>query len=789
MTTMRKAIGVSTALLVSALVSLGAQSSTSPGALSTPEGGGTASVSWTRGPYAAAANPTPQVGGVPASCVEGVTCATVPLTIDLPADYWTRHNGSLTITLEWPDHRPVEGQDEVFNDFDVYLYDADGREVTHGATNNNPESLIVSDPRPGTYSVIVYLFSVIDEGFTAVATLQTASGARPTPVDDDSKIEFSAPVTLTAPGALRDGEPSTAIDRDGRWYVGAIRGVPAGSDMWIITDPSAQQFKWLGRPDTFRVQDAATGEFREPTASDGGGDMDFALSEPTNAGDIPRIYMSSLAAATVSSAVSEDTGKTWLLNPSATLATTEDRQWNIAAGQNYAAIWVREPITGPGFYLYQSIDGGKTYPAVALVYPMNGTGGQPVINPATGTVYGVISSGTNLIFVKGTRDPLTNVVTTFTNKVISSGFRHNSLFPVIKIDTAGNLYVAWSDITAVYYRYSLDDGATWSAPIVVSRGRDNASAVMPWMSVGDPGRLAFAWYGSSAPTNTDSQADWYLWFSQTINGLDAEPTFVQQRAVQRIIHRGNVSLGGLNATDPNLNRNLIDFFQTAVDPEGRVVIAFTDDHNDFDGHTYVTRQISGPTLYADSRPRKIRIHPRPRRNGPEVDDFDGDTQVSPSTTVPAPAFDILSIDYAQEEREGQRFLVATMKLKDLSSLPNDGSWRAYFSVGGEVPDKGTRFFVEATTDLDVNGGAPAFLYGSAGRLNSGAISDSRLGEADGGSIDAASGTIVMRLSLGKIGNPAAGTLIHGTMGRARAALENSRLVLDRTRGGTGFTLK
>jgi len=760
--------------------------------LSTPEGGGSASVSWTRGPYAAAANPTPQAGGVPASCVEGVTCATLPLRIDLPGDYWTRHNGSLTITTSWTDDAPIEGQDVLLNDFDVYLYDPDGREVAHAASSANPEIFTVADPRPGEYKILVYLFSVVDEGFTTTATLDAAAGARPAPVDDDSTLAFSPAITLTAPGAARDGEPSTAVDQDGRWYIGAIRGVPAGSDMWIITDPTGQQSKWLGRPDTFRVQDPTTGQFREPTASDGGGDMDFALSQPLQ-GQIPRIYMSSLAAVTVSTAVSEDTGRTWLLNPSATLARTADRQWNIASGANYAAVWVREPITGPGFYLYQSIDGGKTYPFMALVYPMNGTGGQPVINHQTGAIYGVISSGTNLIFVKGRRDPLTGVAISFTNQVISTGFQHNSLFPVIKLDRAGNLYVAWSDTKAVYYRYSTNDGVTWSAAIRVSTGLHNSSAVMPWLVAGDPGRLAFAWYGSASPSNTDSQADWYLWFSQTLDGLSPSPSFTQVRAVDRIMHHGNISLGGLNLTDPNLNRNLIDFFQVALDGTGRSVIAFTDDHNDFDGHTYVTRQIAGPSLYADvGTPKKVRLHPKPKRPaGPLVTDFEGDTETPPSTQVPTPAFDLLSIDYAQATgQDGTRQLEITMRVKDLSTVPVNGSWRAYFSVGGEVPDKGTRYFVEATTDVDVAGGAPAFLFGRAGRLNSGAVSDSRVGSADGGSIaPGAPGTIVVRLALAKVGSPEAGTIVHGTMGRARAAAENSRLTLDRTRGGGSLALK
>ncbi|HSL22923.1 MAG TPA: sialidase family protein [Vicinamibacterales bacterium] len=782
--------GLMLACVAALAVAIPAQTGNDQGRLSTPEGGGSATATWSRGPYAAAANPTPQAGGVLASCVEGVTCATIPLTIDLPADYWTRHQGVLTVTVAWPDH-VVAGQSAVSNDFDVYLYDRDGREVANAASSDDPEELRVASPPAGAYSIVVYLFSVVDEGFTATATLEATAGALPEPQDDDSTLRFSPPVTLKAPATVRDGEPSTVIDQDDRWYVSAIRGVPAGSDMWIITDPAGQKFKWLGRPDTYRVQDPQTGEFREPVAADGGGDSDIAVSQPS-AGAIPRLYMSSLAAATVSSAVSEDAGKTWLLNPSATLATTEDRQWNIASGENYAAIWVREPITGPGFYLYQSIDGGRTYPLVAPVYPNNGVGGQPVINHATGTVYGVISSGSNLIFVRGRRG-LGGVVQTFTSKTISAGFSHGNLFPVIKIDRAGNLYAAWSDTKAVYYRYSTDDGETWSAPVRVSRGADNATVVFPAMAAGDAGRLAFAWYGTASGANTDSSADWYLWFSQTLDGLSAAPMFTQVRAVERIMHHGNISLGGLNLTNPNLNRNLIDFFQMAVDRTGRVAIAFTDDHNDFDGNTYVTRQLAGPSLFADvGTPKRVKLPPAKKvADGPEVVDFEGDTETSPATSVPAPAFDILSIDYAQETSPaGARLLVVTMRLAEMAAVPANGSWRAYLALGGSVPDKGSRYFVEATTDIDMAGGTPAFLYGTAGRLNGGAIADTRRGTADAGTITpGAPAVIQIKIDLASLGGPPPGTILHGTMGRARAAVDNSRFVLDRTRGGGGFPLR
>ena len=69
------------------------------------------------------------------------------------------------------------------------------------------------------------------------------------------------------------------------------------------------------------------------------------------------------------------------------------------------------------------------------------------------------------------------------------------------------------------------------------------------------------------------------------------------------------------------NRNLIDFFQVAIDPQGMAVIAYTDDSNDFSGHTYVTRQTAGRSLHTgapvtisgdDSEPRAIPLPPRSR---------------------------------------------------------------------------------------------------------------------------------------------------------------------------------
>src|SRR5258706_5113649 len=119
--TRTRAVGLVLAVLLGSAGRVAAQAT-----LTVPEGGGTASVTWTRGPYAAAANPTPQAGGVQAACLEGVTCASFPVTIDLPSDYWTRQYGSLSLSLGLPDHTLAQSNGAVGNGFDVYVYDSRG---------------------------------------------------------------------------------------------------------------------------------------------------------------------------------------------------------------------------------------------------------------------------------------------------------------------------------------------------------------------------------------------------------------------------------------------------------------------------------------------------------------------------------------------------------------------------------------------------------------------------------------------------------------------------------------
>ena len=49
-------------------------------------------------------------------------------------------------------------------------------------------------------------------------------------------------------------------------------------------------------------------------------------------------------------------------------------------------------------------------------------------------------------------------------------------------------------------------------------------------------------------------------------------------------------------------------FSNLVRSLGAAVVAYTDDHNDFDGQTYVSRQITGPPLREALSPRPRKAH-------------------------------------------------------------------------------------------------------------------------------------------------------------------------------------
>jgi uncharacterized repeat protein (TIGR01451 family) len=754
------------------------------------------------------------VGGASAgesSCVEGVNCDTYTLTVSgTPAD-WSGKVVDVRISWLIPT-----------NDFDLYVHKGSNAgpivaDSGSGAPDTDEEATF--DPSAegtGVYTVHVVYFSVAGEQYHGTAKAQNKPTAR-TATYVDGGITFSPNVTTKAPVASRDGEPSSRTDTAGNFYVTGIRGVPAGVDLWyddLNSDPYMRNWVYRGQPDSF------TGDQQTSVGADGGGDVDLAVSRPdpvtgatTNP---PSLAFSSLVLSNISVGKSTDKGVTFTNNPLGNVpggAPIDDRQWQEFYGQSSVYLLYRT-VAPAVTQIQRSDDGGLTYGPAASAGAI-GQVGEIDVHQATGTVYASGSSGQ---VCTGT-PPAPGVAPTTLDYVChqaATGSVANIFFVVKVADDGtpnGTVYVAFSDGHDIFLADSLDKGATWSQPVKVSHGTDTRTSLLPWLETGPtPGSVGVVWYGTSSASNVDG-ADWKAFYAQSYDATSANPTFRQVTASDHLIHASNISTGGTLGT---ANRNLLDYFQVSFDPSGAAVIAYTDDHNDYDGHTYVTHQIGGPGL----NPSKGDVPspgpaPAPQSGpypsaadvggeaGSQVTDFRHD--VADALLVVTPTddpLDVLSVKYGCEGIGASTQLVTSTKVSgSLAALPAGLNWRVSFAANAPnsvlsptgdysfgLSDRGDQFYLRASTDPTQS----QFAFGTAVRNSDGSISYTRQGTATG-SFDTATNTITMKVPLSSL-NPfvthgtaiAPGSVLVGLRGQSFTSQANGKR--DITRGGTQYTI-
>lgn len=149
--------------------------------------------------------------------------------------------------------------------------------------------------------------------------------------------------------------------------------------------------------------------------------------------------------------------------------------------------------------------------------------------------------------------------------------------------------------------------------------------------------------------------------------------------------------------------------------------------------------------------------------------------------------DILAVYFAEPAQEdGSDRLVVTIKVRgpvDPNTLPPNASWRVHFKHGT------TTWFVTVSTYDPTSPGPPAGVSYEYGQIDPTTGSNSTLGDADGGSVNA-DGTLTVRVSNTLVGNPAAGTVlseIRATTQLLIGVLGNGALAtIDRGPDGTAF---
>lgn len=374
-------------------------------------------------------------------------------------------------------------------------------------------------------------------------------------------------------------EPSIKVDREGRIFVGGPIGIIGGFQgyLWRSVDNGTS---WQFIHD---VTDKRVGPGL------GGGDSDIAI---TKGG---RIYYADLWLGDISVTRSDDGGLTWTQGSAvASDVAGTDRQWLGTYGENVVYLAFNQLPSGP--MISKSLDGGLTWVTrPALPAPKNldiWTIGNLVVNPRDGSLALVFTACTQTVdcWAGGDSTGVEVWVTrsfdggqTWQPTMVHRGGMSAHIFSSIAMDTAGNLYVAWSEDQGgrdkVYLATSTDQGATWSAAKRIGYGI--GQAVFPWVVAGSPGRVGVAFYGTNStanPETNNASLVWYPYYAQSLNALNATVDWNYGPASLVPNHIGQICMGGVGCTGGG-DRTLGDFFQLDVLPDGRTVIIYNDNHD------------------------------------------------------------------------------------------------------------------------------------------------------------------------------------------------------------------
>ena len=574
--------------------------------------------------------------------------------------------------------------------------------------------------------------------------------------------------TTRATETVRDGEPSIRADQLGNVYPSGIRGVPAGVDVWrfgpqalcprftfhfdeefptsnvtdgnpaTLPDPT-DGYVWLGQPDNLFFGPAEDADVGSP--DEGGGDIETAVGFPASStlAAPPILAMVSLTLANITSSMSADRGNEWTPSVSASATVPlDDRQWIEAFGANTVYLYYRT-LAAPGLtglILNKSINGGATYltgttiPSLAGYTPGWIDVDQTPNSDGSVTIYLSGQNSSELVVFRCT-DPTPTMVNTEAEPIVCSQpnlvndtMSHGHIFDPVTVGTNGDVYAVWSNNRDIFIAHSTDKSANWAKPVRITNAAAGNPAnpnnveptfnFFPWVVAGTNGRVGVVWYGSTTTTiNTDNNGEWLAYYAFSKDAKAATPTYFWTTASDHYIHHENASQAGLS-TDENVNRNLIDFFEVAMDPrDGAAVIAFAGDNNDVDGGTYYTRQTRGPGLLAGKTIQQRDCPKLPILRDPEVHDQAGDVQAAFTTENPDPTLDLDDIDFTWVDVGGVTYIQADIYVVNLPAEPQEKQYRAYFAINTDrgLFDKGNEYFIQVATDLPTPVFIPLFELG------------------------------------------------------------------------------
>lgn len=395
---------------------------------------------------------------------------------------------------------------------------------------------------------------------------------------------------------------ANGIDGNEWYYVDSPTGLASGQggNLWISKD--------YGETWEYKDKDVAG-------TVGGSGDSYTAISESGV------IYYTDLYLSTASVDSSIDGGESWIPNPFASDYVIVDRQW-LAIGPTVGGNPGADDFTvyfafnelASGLHIVMAQLTGTTGVAVDWV---PGNGGLPItsdvgsrdnfaIDQDDGTIYFANYQSDGLYCYVSTNGA--SGFNSFTPYLVWDENVHakvQNTFVIMAVDNSGNAYIMWSSRDNIYLGVSTDSGKTWNVHQVT---QTPGTRVLPWVTAGDKGRVAMAYYDTpdeGNPNNLD-EAVWDFKIVITEDALVEEPLFLVSN-ITPMAHVGSVRTSGLDGDDgPAPDRDLGDFICIHQDSKGRVIAAYgvdgDDGPNSRNAPCYFARQVEGPFLYENIGP-------------------------------------------------------------------------------------------------------------------------------------------------------------------------------------------
>lgn len=349
------------------------------------------------------------------------------------------------------------------------------------------------------------------------------------------------------------GEPNIAVAPDGTLYVTPIQ------PLFRSTDQGAT--------------------WSRGGATDGGGDGDIAVSATG------RLHWFGLGTG-VPYQHSDDQGGHFTRALDLSEGGAFDREWIDAVGTTIHTSW-RD--NDGNIDTRTSFDDGETWGPIHAMGP-DGVGGPLTHGPGPGSVYEAVTSGNTIIAYVSHDDGATwdhhDAAQLGQGSSGDPLMIPSAIFPVVSVDCAGTLYLVYADLNgelpteveprlgryAVFLRTSHDDGATWSAPRMLSS--PGHAALMAFVAAGGPGQAAAVWYENVVGAPSESIPDEWnvkLWTSTEADQPQGQGVVTQLNTDPN--HIGSVCTSGLLCVAGG-DRSLLDFFEVALTPEGRPVVTW-----------------------------------------------------------------------------------------------------------------------------------------------------------------------------------------------------------------------